>query len=272
MGLLDPIGCGMWSLTPYDKCEFRCVYCVTRVQGASKLSAPLADLLPDLRRRLDRVPDEELVIIGAFSDGYPPVEEELGVTRRVVEELIRRERRFVIVTKGRTVLRDLDLLSRVRNRCKVQISISSVDDDVLRRLDPAAPSGTERFAIIRAIRDAGIEVNLNALPWIPGVSETAELIARVPSDVEIIFSPLCLGPDRDCLTVLGRRYTRAVVNAAYMAEYARYGHVSNTSWVKPSPPPTENDPMYRLPVLPPPAKSRRRFGPLSWGLRARAAM
>src|SRR5262245_41844746 len=148
MGLLDPIGCGMWSLTPYDKCEFRCVYCVTRVQGASKLSAPLADLLPDLRRRLDRVPGEELVIIGAFSDGYPPVEEELGVTRRVVEELIRRERRFVIVTKGRTVLRDLDLLSRVRNRCKVQISISSVDDDVLRRLDPAAPSGTERFAII----------------------------------------------------------------------------------------------------------------------------
>ena len=116
MGLLDPIGCGMWSLTPYDKCEFRCVYCVTRVQGTSKLAVEATKLLPDLRERLDRVPDEELVIIGAFSDGYPPVEAEIGITRRIVQELIRRERRFVVVTKGRTVLRDMDLFGRVRDR------------------------------------------------------------------------------------------------------------------------------------------------------------
>jgi DNA repair photolyase len=248
MGLLDPIGCGMWSLTPYDKCEFRCVYCVTRVQGASKLSVEASALLPELCTRLDAVPDEELVIIGAFSDGYPPVEADVGITRRIVEELIRRERRFVIVTKGRTVLRDMDLFASVRDRCTIQISVSSVNDDVLRRLDPGAPSGSERFALIRTLYDAGIDVNLNALPWIPGISETAELIARVPSDVDIIFSPLCIGRDRDRLTLLGRTYTREDVNRRYMAEYERYGHVPNTSWVKPSPPPTENDPMFRLPV------------------------
>jgi DNA repair photolyase len=258
MGLLDPIGCGMWSLTPYDKCEFRCLYCVTRVQGASKLSFPATELLPELRQRLDRVAHDELVIIGAFSDGYPPVEEDLGVTRQVVEELIGRRRRFVIVTKGRTVLRDIDLLRRMpRDLCKVQISISSVDDDVLRRLDPGAPSGSERFAVIRTLYDAGIEVNLNALPWIPDISETTELIARVPSDVAIIFAPLCMGPDRDSLTLLGRRYHRDAVNRRYLAEYERYGHVPNTSWVKPSPPPTENDPMYRLPVRKQPTRLRR---------------
>jgi Radical SAM superfamily len=271
MGLLDPIGCGMWSLTPYDKCEFRCLYCVTRVQGPSKLSMPESDLLPDLRRRLDGVPAEELVIIGAFSDGYPPVEERLGITRLVVEELIRRERQFVIVTKGRTVLRDMDLLSSVRERCKVQISISSVDDGVLRHLDPGAPSGSERFAMLRTLRQAGIEVNLNALPWIPGVSETAKLIARTPPDVDIIFSPLCMGPGRDSLTLLGRRYTRAHVNRRYMAEYARYGHIPNTSWVKPSPPPTENDPMFRLPVRRKPTMLRRGLGAVARALGVRAA-
>src|SRR5438093_10553118 len=117
MGLLDPIGCGMWSLTPYDKCEFRCLYCVTRVQGASKLSFPASELLGELCRRLDGVPDEELVIIGAFSDGYPPVEEERGVTRQAVEELIRRQRRCAIATRGRTVLRDMDPLLPVRDPC-----------------------------------------------------------------------------------------------------------------------------------------------------------
>ncbi len=268
MGLLDPIGCGMWSLTPYDKCEFRCLYCVTRVQGTSKLSVEATALLPELRTRLDGVPDEELVIIGAFSDGYPPVEADVGITRQIVEELIGRERRFVIVTKGRTVLRDIDLFARVRDRCKIQISISSVNDDVLRRLDPGAPSASERFAILRTLHDAGIEVNLNALPWIPGVSETAELIARVPSDVEIIFSPLCMGRGRDSLTLLGTTYERDDVNARYMAEYARYGHVPNTSWVKPSPPPTENDPMYRLPVRAQPGPMRRGLDLLSRALGA----
>jgi len=266
MGLLDPIGCGMWSLTPYDKCEFRCVYCVTRVQGTSKLAVEATTLLPDLRERLDRVPDEELVIIGAFSDGYPPVEAEIGITRRIVQELIRRERRFVVVTKGRTVLRDMDLFGRVRDRCKIQISVSSVNDNVLRRLDPSAPSGTERFAMIRTLHDAGIEVNLNALPWIPGISETAELIARVPSDVEIIFAPLCMGPGRDRLTLLGRTYTRAGVNRSYLAEYERWGHVPNTSWVKPSPPPTENDPMYRLPLREKPGAVRRSLAVLARAL------
>jgi len=268
MGLLDPIGCGMWSLTPYDKCEFRCLYCVTRVQGTSKLSVEATALLPELRTRLDGVPDAELVIIGAFSDGYPPVEADVGITRQIVEELIRRERRFVIVTKGRTVLRDMDLFAGARDRCKIQISISSVNDDVLRRLDPGAPSASERFAILRTLYDAGIEVNLNALPWIPGVSETAELIARVPADVEIIFSPLCMGRGRDSLTLLGTTYERDYVNARYMAEYARYGHVANTSWVKPSPPPTENDPMFRLPVLPPPGPMRRGLDLLSRALGA----
>jgi DNA repair photolyase len=260
MGLLDPIGCGMWSLTPYDKCEFRCVYCVTRVQGASKLSIDAAALLPELRRRLDAVPHEELMIVGAFSDGYPPVEEELGITRQVIEELLERQRRVVIVTKGRTVLRDMDLFARMRDRCTVQISICSVDDEVLRRLDPGAPSGSERFAMLHALHDAGIEVNLNALPWIPGVSETAELIARTPAGVDIIFSPLNVGEDRDSVTLLGRRYARAEVNARYMAEYQRYGHIANTSWVRPSPPPQENNPLFRLPVLeplPPPSRWHR---------------
>lgn len=249
MALLDPIGCGMWSLTPYDKCDLRCVYCCTRVQGTSKPAVPVAELLPVLRQRLDGVPQEELVIVGAFCDAYPSLEDELCITRPVLEELGRRGRKFVVVTKATTVERDLDVLLRHRDLCKVQISVSSVDDDVLRRLDPGAPSGTARLAVLWRLYDAGIEVNLNALPWIPDITETEALIDRVPADVEIIFAPLAVGVDRDCMTLLGRRYTREEVNRRYLAEYRRYGHVPNTSWVRPSPPPEENNPMFRLPVL-----------------------
>ena len=106
------------------------------------------------------------------------------------------------------------------------------------------------MSVLRTLRDEGIRVNVNALPWIPGVTETAEIIRRTPSDVGIIFSPLACGPGRDSISLLGRRYLRQEIWEAYLAEYRRHGHVANTSWVRPSPPPTENHPLDRLPGLP----------------------
>lgn len=261
MGVLDPIGCGMWSLTPYEKCDFRCLYCCTRVQGTAQQRYSQDEFLALLTQQLDTIPAQELVIIGAFCDPYPPPEERAGLTRLAIEELNRRGRRFVLVTKSTTVLRDIDLFPHSRDRCTVTISICSVSDDVLRQIDPAAPSATERFAVLRQLYEAGIDVEVNALPWIPGVSETEEIIRRIPKDVTIVFAPLAIGKDRDSLSLLGRRYSRDDVWAPYLEEYRRWGHVRNTSWVRPSPPPTENDPMHRLPVLdaPPVRRSLRQL-------------
>ena len=68
---------GMWSITPYARCDFRCVYCITSAQGES-------EPLPGLDRAaidavLGAVPADDLLIFGAFSDAYPSVEREMGV-------------------------------------------------------------------------------------------------------------------------------------------------------------------------------------------------
>ena len=249
MGILHPICHGMWSLTPYDNCDFRFVYCCTRVQGTSRPSVPVAEFAVELQRGLDAIPAEDLIIVGAFCDAYPFLEERLGLTRTVLTELVKQERKFDLVTKSTTILRDVDVLAGWKHDRTIYISISSLDDAVLRRLDPGAPSGTERLAVLRTLRDAGFRVAVNALPWIPDVTRTGELIDRTPSDVDIIFAPLQFGNDRDSMVLLGRRYTRGEVVERYLADYHRYGHFRNTSWVRPSPPPLENDPLYRLPVL-----------------------
>lgn len=88
------------------------------------------------------------------------------------------------------------------------------------------------------------------MPWIPDVSDTEELIGRVPNDVEVVLAPLATGVDSDSMKLLGKTYRREEVVSRYMAEYEKYGHIPNTSWVKPTPPPQENDPLFRLPVLP----------------------
>jgi hypothetical protein len=258
----------MWSLTPYDKCDFRCVYCCTRVQGTSRPSVPTDTFVTQLQQQLDAIPADDLIIVGAFCDPYPPLEEQMGLTRTVIDTMVKQGRKFDIVTKATTVLRDVDLLVDWKHERKIYISICSVDDAALRRLDPGAPSPSERFEVLRTLHRAGLGVGLNALPWIPDITDTAALIERTPPEVEITFAPLQFGNDRDHMTLLGRSYGRDEVVARYLADYQCYGHHRNTSWVKPSPPPVENDPLYRLPVLPRPWPRGLRRAQRAWGVLA----
>jgi hypothetical protein len=252
MPILNPICHGMWSLTPYDKCDFRCLYCCTRVQGTSKPTVPVEEFEATLSRELDAVPADDLIIVGAFCDAYPPLEETLGLSRRVIAQLVAEGRKFDVVTKATTILRDLPLFDGWKHDRKIYISISSTDDAALRELDPGAPSPTARFAVLHELHAAGLGVAVNVLPWIPDVSDTEALIERTPSDVDMVFAPLQFGNQRDGMNLLGRRFTRPQVVDRYLADYQRFGHLPNTSWVKPTPPPIENDPLYRLPLLPPP--------------------
>lgn len=245
--LFADIGCGMWSVTPYRHCEYRCVYCCTNAQGPSKPLAPRAEIVDAVRALV--ATDHPFLILGAFSDAYPPIEAELRITRGIVDELTRADAPFTIVTKGTVVRRDLDLLRRGARRANVQVSVCAVDDDALRKLDLRAPSGSERFELIDELHAAGVTVGCNALPWIPDVSDTAAIIDRVPPGVEIIFSPLSFGPERDSMRLLGRTYTRTEVWERYLAEYERFGHAENTRWIRPTPPPEENNAMYRLPRI-----------------------
>jgi hypothetical protein len=240
---------GMWALTLYPRCDHRCVYCCTGVQGPSEPVAGLGDA-ERIRVALQPMPRDDLVLVGALSDAYPPVEAEVGLTRRVLEVALDEGRRITVITKGDTVLRDVDLLRAFGDRGLVQISICSTDDDVLARMEPGAPSGARRFEVLAELHAAGVPVELNALPWIPGITDTAGLLARLPEGVVATFSPLSTGGEQR--QVLGTTYRRRDIWDAYLDEYQRYGHVPTTSWVRPSPPPDENHPLFRLPTLPDP--------------------
>jgi DNA repair photolyase len=254
--LLTDLGCSMTSVTPYALCDYRCVYCITGVQGASKPMMSAEQAVAELREHLATAPSPPMLLIGALSDAYPSVEREFGVTRSIVAHLVDADVPFTIVTKSDIILRDLDLLVAHGDRAHVQVSICSVDDDVLRLIDRSAPSGTVRFGVIDKLHRAGVRVDLNLLPWIPDVSDTEAVIARVPSDVEVVVGPLAFGPGNDRRRLVGRTYTRDEVWARYMVEYARFGHIENTSWIEPSLPPEENNPLYRLPVLQRPGGAR----------------
>jgi DNA repair photolyase len=205
---------------------------------------------------LAEVPVEDLLIVGAFSDAYPSVEAAEGLTRQLLAHMVEQDRWFTIVTKSDLVLRDLDLIRAGGERTVVTISLCTTDEAALRAMEPGAPTGARRVEVIHRLHDAGVRVQLNALPWIPGVTDTAGLLERLPPGVRATFSPLATGAS-ETRRVLGRTYSRPEVWEAYLAEYQAFGHLPWTSWIRPSPPPNENHPLQRLPLLDMPHTARR---------------
>ena len=211
MPIINPICHAMWSLTPYDKCDFRCVYCCTRVQGTSKPTVPLDGFLETFRRELEAIPADDLLIVGAFCDGYPFAEERLGLTRAVLD----RARAAAAQVRHRHEVDDDP--ARHGRAARLEARPATVHLDLLDRRRGAAPprsrrpSAEERFRTLHAFYEAGFSMAVNVLPWIPDVTDTAEIIARTPSDVYMVFAPLQFGNDRDSMPLLGRRYTRAEV-------------------------------------------------------------
>lgn len=244
---------GCWSVTPYVLCDHRCTYCCTFVQGQSDPLLSPEEAVEEFHRIRRSGEPMGLLLLGALSDAYPSAEAEHGITRALLREFAASGIQFTIVTKGTTVLRDVDLLRSSVGPANVQVSICCTDDEVVAAIDPGAPSATRRFELIHELRDAGVAVELNALPWIPGITDTGELIARVPDDVPITLGPLSIGVWGPTKRILGHDYSRAEVWPAYLEEYLEFGHVPNTSWVVPSLTPNENDPFRRLPCPPDPS-------------------
>ena len=175
------------SINPYRGCEHGCVYCYARPAHA------YVDLSPglDFESRLFAKPDAaavlkrelakpgyrcESIALGANTDAYQPIERKLGITRAIIEVLAECSHPFSIVTKSALVERDIDLLAPLAARDLVQvfISVTTLDRELARRMEPRAAAPQRRLAAMAELARAGVPVAVLAAPMIPGIND-AEL-------------------------------------------------------------------------------------------------
>lgn len=207
-------GMGFWSINPYVGCAFGCAYCYARYAHryvAERLAAAPFDVDGEahcetealepwlaferrifvkrgagdvVRRALLRPATLEGlrrdgVVIGTATDPYQPAERRFRLTRNVLEALAEHEGlRVTIITKSPLVTRDLDLLVRIaaRSRMSVHVSLITVDRELARRIEPRAPTPEARLRGIARLRGAGIEVGVNCMPVLPGITDAPEMI------------------------------------------------------------------------------------------------
>ena len=172
------------SINPYRGCEHGCVYCYARPSHQyMNLSAGLdfetklfykTDAAMHLREELNRRGYQPSPInLGANTDPYQPLERKLGVTRSILEVLAESHHPVTIVTKGSLVVRDIDLLSRlaVEQLVKVFVSVTTLDDELKRRMEPRAASPKARLAVISRLAAAGVPTGVMFAPVVPAIND-----------------------------------------------------------------------------------------------------
>ena len=173
------------SINPYRGCEHGCVYCYARPSHAYfGLSSGLdfetrLFAKPDAARLLDaelRRPGYRVspIALGTNTDPYQPIERELKITRQILETLQRFGHPFTIVTKSALVARDLDILAPMaaRNLCRVFVSVTTLDREIARTLEPRAATPQRRLGAIGALSAAGVPTGVMAAPMIPALNDT----------------------------------------------------------------------------------------------------
>jgi DNA repair photolyase len=172
------------SLNPYRGCEHGCVYCYARpTHEYLGYSAGL-----DFETRIlvkERAPEllrselsasgwvPEWLALSGVTDAYQPVERRLRLTRRCLEVLAEFRQPVGIVTKNALVARDLDLLGELARHgaASVMISLTTLDPDLRRVLEPRTSPVAARLAAIRALREAGVPVGVLVAPVIPAIND-----------------------------------------------------------------------------------------------------
>ena len=172
------------SINPYRGCEHGCIYCYARpTHEFLGLSSGLdfetkifvKEEAPALLRKELASPKwrPQTLAISGVTDAYQPVERKLRLTRRCLEVLLECRNPAIIVTKNHLVTRDIDLLREMarHNTIGVFISVTSLDPQLARVMEPRASTPSMRLEAIRTLSEAEVPVGVMVAPVVPGLTD-----------------------------------------------------------------------------------------------------
>lgn len=170
----------------YRGCTHGCIYCDARSICYNmnhdfediEIKENAIDLLEDaLRRKRSKC----MLGTGAMTDPYIPHEEEIGNVRRALMLAYKYGFGFTLLTKSKLVLRDMDLLCAIneKSKCVVQMTLTTYDEKLCRKIEPNVCTTRERFEVLKKLHDAGIPTVVWLCPILPFINDTEENISGI---------------------------------------------------------------------------------------------
>lgn len=205
------------SINPYRGCEHGCIYCYARPSHSYLGLSPGLDFETKITAKTDaaKLLERELarasyraapIALGTNTDPYQPLEAKLAIMPGILRVLRDWNHPATLVTRGRTVLRDIDLWAEMaaKDQAEIGVSVTTLDGELARLLEPRAPTPQTRLGMIRELSRAGVPVRVMVSPVIPvlteaeietiltaardaGASRASMIPLRLPHDVAPLF-------------------------------------------------------------------------------------
>lgn len=174
-----------YNMNIYKGCSHGCIYCdsrsecyrIDRFDTVRMKENALQIIRDDLRRKAG----SGVVGTGAMSDPYNPFEKELQLTRHALELINAFGFGTAIATKSTLMVRDMDILQEIAEHSPVlcKVTITTVTDELSKKLEPGVPVSSERFEMIRQLSAAGLFAGTLLMPVLPFIEDNEENILGI---------------------------------------------------------------------------------------------
>ena len=165
----------------YRGCLHGCIYCDSRSK-CYRMEHDFEDV--EIKTRADdilehtlkRKRNKTMIMTGSMSDPYIPIEKELQLTRRCLNQIERFDFGVVIQTKSDLILRDIDILEKInrKTKCIVAMTLTTYDDELCKKLEPNVCVTSERFKVLMEMKKRGIPTIVWITPLLPFINDTEE--------------------------------------------------------------------------------------------------
>lgn len=170
----------------YRGCSHGCIYCDSRSK-CYQMNHDFEDIeikenaIPLLEYALKHKRKKCMIGTGAMTDPYIPLEMKLENVRKAISLIDQYGFGFTVITKSNRILRDIDLLQKINNntKCVVQMTLTTYDETLCRKIEPNVCTTKERFETLKKLRDAGIPTVVWLTPILPFINDTEENISGI---------------------------------------------------------------------------------------------
>ncbi len=167
-----------YNLNLYRGCQHRCIYCDSRSQcyGVENFDRDVlitVNAIDLLKEELSRKRKKGIIGTGSMNDPYMPLEEQVKLTRRTLETIAEYGFGVHVITKSDLVVRDIDVLQKIsRVSAAVSLTITTIDDDLSKIVEPRAPPSSARFRAVQRLSAAGVETRVALMPTLPFIEDS----------------------------------------------------------------------------------------------------
>lgn len=181
-GILSPKN----GMNLYRGCSHGCIYCDSRSK-CYNMRHDFEDIeikenaIELLENALKHKRKKCMIGTGSMTDPYIPLEMELQNVRKALSLIYENGFGFTVITKSNRILRDIDLLQKIneKTKCVVQMTLTTADEALCRKIEPGVSATKERFEVLKQMRDAGIPAVVWLSPILPFINDTWENISSI---------------------------------------------------------------------------------------------